>query len=1176
MKIYAQLKRKPLAYHCFTSRFLPNLLSMPRLAEWSTSISKTFFSRKLIMRINLTILLLISALIQVNANSFAQKITIVKSNISLKEVLKEIELQSGYDVFYNSSDLKEAKPIDARFNNQDLAVVLTACFKNQTLTYTIKNKTIVVKQLPQKQQVVAVTVTGTIKDEKNLPMPGVSVKVKDGSTNVISDNNGFYKITVANTGVTLVYSYLGYLSQEKVVSAATEINIVLVERPTGLDEVVVVGYGAVKKTDLTGSVGQVDMKELEKAPVASFDQALAGRLAGVQVSANDGQPGAEGINIAIRGNGSLTQSSAPLYVIDGFPIEDFNTSSLNVNDIESINVLKDASATAIYGSRGANGVIVIETKKGQIGKPIVAYNGSYGVQQITKRMDVMNGFEFVKYQIDRGNGANYLRDGLTLDSYADQTGLNWQDKIFKTGRTNIQNISISGGTPQTKYSVSGSVFNSDAVIINTGNSRYQGRVSLNQELSKKVHAGININYSRNERYGLSLATAGGSSASAYLLFAAWGYRPITGNVNYSIDDLENGMSDEDVNPAADLRLNPVVSANNQYNKSLSTNVITNAFLTYEIVKNLTLKITGGLNDTYARSEAFHNSMTILGNNISPANTRGQFGTKNYSELSIWSNENTLSYVKQFNKNNRIDFVTGFTLQGTSISGGGYTSINVPNENLGVNGLAQGEPQVVTSPASNSSIQSFLFRTNYNYKSKYLLTATFRADGSSKFKSGNRWGYFPSGGFAWRMSSEPFMKELKAVSDAKLRLSYGMTGNNRVPDFAYFAAVNPTNNAAYPFGPDVPTQGVQLSSLGNSDLKWETTEQFNIGYDLSLFKNRINLTADVYRKVTKDLLLNAEMPFHTGYNTVFKNIGKLQNQGLELTLNTVNIKTKNFRWESNFNISFNRNKILALTETNESIYRTLSWESSYNNSNLYIAAVGQPAGKFFGFVWDGNYQYADFDVQADQSLLLKSSVPTNGNTRASIRPGDIKYRDLNGDGTVDLEDQTVIGDGNAQHIGGFTNNFSYKGFELGVFLQWSYGNDIYNVNRLVFEGTTAYTNLNQFASYNNRWTPENQNNEYHRVNGAGPAGRYSSRVIEDGSYLRLKTVALAYNIPSKYLKTMKIRSININLTAQNLLTLTRYSGMDPEVSVRNSVLTPGFDYSAYPHARTVVLGLKASF
>ena len=1145
-----------------------------KLAAYRLPVS--FFSHPILMKINLTILVLITSLIQVSASSFAQKVTLVKSNVSLKEVLLQIELQTGYDVFYNSMDLKEARPIDAKFTNEPLLDVLNACFKNQPVSFTIKDKSIIIKKLPLRQAVPIIVITGTIRDQQSMPMAGVSVKVKGGTTSVISSADGKYSITVAGTGVTLVFSYLGYLSQEKIITSAAVLNITLLEQPTGLDEVVVVGYGAVKKEDLTGAVGQVKMSELEKAPVTSFDQALAGRLAGVQVSSNDGQPGAEGINISIRGNGSLTQSSSPLYVIDGFPIEDFNTSSLNMNDIESINVLKDASSTAIYGSRGANGVIVIETKKGKLGKPVVAYNGAYGIQQITKRIDLMDSYEFVKFQIDKGNGANYLQNGITLDSYTDQPSISWQDKIFQTGRTNLQNISVSGGTAQTKYALSASLFDANAVIINTGNNRYQGRISINQELSKKVNAGVNINYSRNNRNGVSVATAGGSSASAYLLYAAWGYRPITGDTNYSLDDLENNLADEDINPASDLRLNPVVSANNQYNKSVSTNVITNAFLTYEIIKNLTLRVTGGLNDTYFRSEAFHNSKTILGNNLSPANTRGQFGTKNYSELSIWSNENTLTYLKQLNKNHKLDFVTGFTLQGTNTAGGGFTAINVPNESLGVNGLNQGEPQVVTSPASTSSIQSFLFRTNYNYKSKYLLTATFRADGSSKFAKGNRWGYFPSGAFAWRMSSEPFLKGIRAISDAKLRLSYGMTGNNRVPDFAYFAAVNPTNSAAYDFGNQGPSQGVQLSSLGNIGLKWETTEQANIGYDLSLFKNRINLTADVYRKVTKDLLLNAEMPYHTGFNTVYKNVGKLENKGLEFTINTVNINTKNFRWESNFNISFNRNKILGLTETNEPIFRTISWESNFNNSNLYIAALGQPAGKFYGFVWEGNYQMEDFDVLPNNTLLLKSDIASNGNTRASIRPGDIKYKDLNGDGQVDLEDQTVIGDGNAKHIGGFTNNFSYKGFELGIFLQWSYGNDIFNVNRLVFEGTSNYNNLNQYATYVDRWTPENQNNKYFRIGGGGPAGRYSSRVIEDGSYLRLKTVALAYNIPAKFLKGLKVRSFNINVTAQNLLTLTNYSGMDPEVSVRNSVLTPGFDYSAYPHARTIVLGLKTTF
>jgi TonB-linked SusC/RagA family outer membrane protein len=1133
---------------------------------------------KLLRVMKISVILIMATILQVSAAGYAQRVTLKISNSGLEDVLRAFRSQTGFDFLYDAEQIKAAKPITLSLINTPLSEALEKCLINQPFTYQINHQTVVIKKKETPGGIInppPSQVTGRITDEKGLPLPGVSIKIKGTTTATSTTANGSYRIMVPSSNATLIFSFVGFAAREIVVGNRTQIDVTLKQELVGLNEIVVVGYGQVQRKDLTGAVGQVKMSDLEKAPVASFDQALAGRLAGVQVSSNDGQPGSEGINIVIRGNGSLTQTSSPLYVIDGFPIEDFNASSLNVNDIESINVLKDASSTAIYGSRGANGVVVIETKKGKVGNPVITYNGSYGLQDISKRMDVMSGYEFVKYQIDKGSGANYLLNGQTPESYLNAPVVNWQDKIFKTGRTNIQSIALRGGKNQTKYAISTSLFNSNAVVINSGNQRYQGRISLTQEVNKKFNVGVNLNYSRNSNYGVPVSTAGGSSATAYLLYSAWGYRPLTGDANYSLDDLESGTVDDDVNPAADFRVNPVVSATNQYNKSFNSNVLSNVYGTYEIAKNLTLKVTGGLNNTYARYEAFYNSKTILGNNYNPANVRGQFGSKSYSELSTWSNENTLTYVTNLNKSNKLDFLTGFTLQGTQTSGGGYTSINVPNEQLGVNGLSQGTPQIVTSPASSSAIESFLFRTNYNYKSKYLLTATFRADGSSKFSPENRWGYFPSGAFAWRMSNEPFMKKMTAISDAKLRLSYGLTGNNRVPDFAYFASVNPTNNAAYPFNNGIPTQGVIIPGLGNSDLKWETTGQADIGYDLSLFNDRLNLTADVYRKITKDLLLNANMPYNTGYNTVYENVGKLQNQGLEITINSVNINTGKFKWESNFNISFNRNKILALTGDNEPIYNTLTWESAYNNSNLYKSEVGKSAGNFYGFVWDGNYQVNDFDVSQAGAYTLKPTVTANGNSRASIKPGDIKYKDLNGDGDVTLDDQIIIGNGLPKHVGGFSNDFSYMGFSLNVFLQWSYGNDIFNANRLIFEGST-YSNLNQFATYENRWTLDNPTDRYYRAGGGGPAGRYSSRVIEDGSYLRLKTVALGYNVPAKFLKSLNINSLNFSLTAQNLYTFTKYSGMDPEVSVRNSVLTPGFDYSAYPHARTIVLGITANF
>lgn len=1143
------------------------------------------FQTKIQRIMRLTVLLLTAAFLHVHASGSAQTISLTGKDLSLKEIFTAIKKQTGYVVFGKQALLESGKSVTIIAQNMPLKDFLDQVLKDQQLTYAIKGKSIAFSLKPAgvfepavpspSARDTLIRVAGKVTDIEGGPLPGVSIRLKGTSVYASTNESGNYIINVPSGKGTLVFLFIGFNTREVEIEGKRALNVSLTKASTKLNEIVIIGYGSAKKEDLTGSVGIVDVKDLANAPVASFDQALAGRVAGVQVSSNEGQPGDEGINIVIRGNGSLTQSNAPLYVVDGFPIEDFDNGSLSNDDIESINILKDASATAIYGARGANGVIIIETKKGKVGAPVITYNGSYGLQDIVKTMEMMDPYEFVKYQIDKGNGASYLINGRTAEYYLGSEGVDWQDQLFQTGSTQIHNIAVRGGTSQTQYSISGSIYNSDAIIINTGYDRYQGRISLDQTFNNKFKAGVNLNYSSQSYFGRSASESTGS-ASSNLLYATLGYRPVTGNIDYSEDDLVEDIIDEDVNGLEDYRVNPIISTQNEYRNTLKNNLITNAYVTYEFAKGLTLKVTGGINNLVSESGYFYNSKTSRGTPQLPTNSRGQWGGITNSARIALSNENTLTYKRQINKNSIIDIMGGFGVQRSKSKAVGFVSTNVPNESLGINGLGDGVIYSSSTRASIFSLQSYLSRVNYNYKSKYLFTASFRADGSSKFTKDNRWGYFPSGAFAWRMSKEPFMQKINFISDAKLRVSYGLTGNNRVSDFATRAVIDPHAFSSYSFGNESPTLGVQIPSLGNSKLKWETTKQIDIGYDLSLFKNRLELTVDVYKKTTTDLLLNASMPRHTGFSTTYKNIGNVENKGLEISLNTVNVRNNNFTWESNFNISFNKNKILALTEGEDNIINNIAWENSYNNTPLYISKIGQPAGQMYGYLWDGIYQYDDFNETSPGIYVLKNNVATNNNDRTNItvKPGDIKYKDLNSDGVINDFDKTIIGRGLPIHIGGLSNNFTYKRINLGVFLQWSYGNDILNANKLIFEGSSKQ-NLNQFASYVNRWTPENQSNEHYRIGGEGPSGTYSSKVVEDGSYLRLKTVFLGYSIPEKLVKRAKIQNISFTISAQNLITWTRYSGFDPEVSTKNSTLTPGFDYSAYPHARTIVFGVKVS-
>lgn len=1114
--------------------------------------------------------------LQVSGKVFSQDITISGQQLPLKTIFKEINRQNGYLFIFSDEMLKNANPVNIHVVKGSLEEVLRICFRGQPLAYQFIGKTIVVKSVDVAEAGSPSVVKGKIVNEKGQPVPGVSVRVKGASTGVVSDAEGNYEINLPAGPATLIFACMGYKTREIAVRAPATHHVTMETEVKQLEGAIVIGYGSVQKKDLTGSVSRVNVADLQKAPVISFTEALAGRVAGVVVSSNDGQPGSSQ-QIVIRGAGSLTQSTAPLYVIDGFPVEDFDARSLNNDDIATINVLKDASATAIYGARAANGVVIIETKKGRTGKPVITFNSLYGFNEKRKQMKLMNPYEFVQLQYERsplGTAARYFSDGRTLESYRDVPGIDWADEVFDPSPYSMHNFAIRGGTEQTKYAISGALNKSRGIISNTGTQRYQGRIAIDQTISAKLKTGVYVNYSDNSNSGIVAASSAGNNTTSYLFSNIWGYRPVSSDPD---KDLLDADYDDLVVNADNARFNPVVVVQNTNRISTVKELLVNGYLHYAINKNFDLHITGTVNNRLSENKNFYNSKTIQGSPFNPLNVRGVNGSVMYAETNSWSNENTLSYQKTINGKHRINAVAGFSLQSSASKLHGVAVQNIPNEELGYSGFDEGIAYASPATSSKFTLASLYTRLNYNYQSKYLFTVTMRGDGSSKFARGNKWGYFPSAAVAWNMAQESFFKKLSFVSESKIRASFGYTGNNRVSDFAYFASLGMPNTAAYSWNNATPLKGIVPLDLGNPDLKWEVAEQLDIGYDLGLFNGRVELTAEVYRKTTNDLLLNAQLPGSTGFQTVYKNIGKLRNEGLELSVNTVNIHSEHMKWSSSFNISFNRNKVLSLTKGQNKLFSFVGFESQYNTTPLYIAQTGFPAAMFYGYIFDGVYQYEDFDNPQPGEYRLKNTIPTNGNARDVIQPGDIRYRDLNNDGTVDSYDQTIIGTVYPVHTGGFGNNFNYKGFDLHIFLQWSYGNNVYNANRIMFEGNaTVRPEMNQFASYNERWTPGNPSKTLFRVGGQGPLGRYSDRVLEDASYLRLKTVSLGYNIPPAILERWHIKGLRLTASAQNLLTWTNYSGMDPEVSSRQSTLTPGFDFSAYPHARTLVFGLNATF
>lgn len=1037
-----------------------------------------------------------------------------------------------------------------------------------------------------------VLVRGTVVDQTGESVIGASIQVKGTTQGTITDIDGKFSLGVPDKKSVIVVSFIGYATKELQVDTSKPMSIVLEEDTKVLDEVVVVGYQEVRKKDLTGSVAKADMNELLNTPVGSFDQNLGGRIAGVNVSSSEGTPGGT-MNIVIRGNNSLTQDNSPLYVIDGFPVEDAAiASTINPSDIESLDILKDASATAIYGARGANGVVIITTKKGKVGKAQLSYDGSVTMQHVTRTIPMMDAYEFVKLQAETypasianstgGYLMEYQGKQWTLDDYRGIFQYDWQDEILRTALQHNHNIRLTGGTEGVRYNASVSYYNQDGILLNSGYERFQARANTVIKRDK-LDISLTTNYSRSIQTG-STPSETSYSGMNNLFYSVWGYRPVT-YPNKSMESLLNDVMDEAIDSSNDYRFNPIRSLKEEYRKYYINNLQLNGYVSYEFIKGLKLKVSGGYTYDARKNDQFNNSNTRYGGPTSTDKVNAQIIR---NERLTWLNENTLTYQTNIKKKHFFNSLVGITFQNSDYEYYSLKSTHIPNESLGMAGMADGTLSSSSSLKSSWSMMSYLARLNYNYKSKYYATASFRADGSSKFSKKHRYGYFPSGSLAWNFMEEEFMDPIKKVVGAgKLRVSWGLTGNNRIGEYDYYALLQMLKekqgdyisngsipSGVYPFDNDMSSVGMVPVSLPNEDLKWETTEQWNVGLDLSFFNERLNFTADVYRKTTRDLLLEASLPLVSGYYSATKNIGKVRNDGLELSLSTVNVQTKDFTWTSDFNIAFNKNEVLELAENQLSLTTAARFDQNYNSQPSYIAKVGLPMGMMYGYIYEGTYKYDDF-VKSGNSYTLKDNVPYFS-SEANTQPGMPKYKDVNGDGIIDTNDRTIIGRGLPIHTGGFTNSFTYKGFDLSVFFQWSYGNDIMNANRLFFENAGGKKDLNQFASYANRWTPENPESDIPAATKSASNNVISSRIIEDGSYLRLKTVTLGYTFPKALIAKAKLSNARVYVAAQNLWTWTSYSGYDPEVSVRNSALTPGLDFSSYPRAFTLSFGVNLGF
>ncbi|MBP8791795.1 MAG: TonB-dependent receptor [Lutibacter sp.] len=1025
----------------------------------------------------------------------------------------------------------------------------------------------------------AKTVKGVVTDEIGSPLPGVNISETGTKNGVTSDFDGNYTIQVSASG-TLSFSYLGYKTISKEVKGQAAINVKLVPDVNQLDEMVIIGYGTVQRKDVTGSVATVKMEKLTEAPVANFDQALAGRVAGVQVSGGSGQPGAAA-TIVIRGGNTINGDNSPLYVMDGFIMENFEPSMIDPSDIESMTVLKDASATAIYGVRGANGVIIITSKRAKSGKTRISYETRLDISNVTKTLDVLEPYDFLKLSeeinynstasryyavFDENLGYGVLQGGV--EDYKDVKGRDWQDEAFRTAYSKTHKLNISSGGDKTRINASLNAVEDEGSLANSVYNRLNGRMTVNHKINDKLDATIDVIYTNYTQEGLSTTGTGQYSFLRSLL--------TYNNVANKFVDYPEGYDplaqvSEDLDGLNVVVWHPIVSLENEYRKTENDQFIANLGLKYKVNSDFTIETKASFNRQFVTRGTFMNSKTVYGRLISKVD--GINGTLYKQQRNNFSTVNTLTYKKKVNDHS-FDGLLGVTLnlRGSEVSSFSAKDIPLYLEPLGINALDGGTLKDDNDryDTEDSSIFSLLGRFNYGYKGKYLFTASLRRDGSSAFPTKNNIGYFPSAAVSWNADKEGFIKKLDLFSQLKVKAGYGKTGNDRIPGNAKLDILV-DNDASYFFG-GTTISGQRPTDYGaNPNLFWETTEQYNVGLDMGLFKDRLSLLVEVYQKNTKDLLLDAQAAPSQGFETIWENTGEVSNKGMEISLNTINIKNKNFSWTSDFNISFNQNTVEKITKGvpifgKGQYYQRLA-------TNQFIVEEGQPLGNMFGYVSDGVYQPADF-VNYDANASAHTLRAGISSYRASHQPGDEKFKDLDGDGKIAGGDKTIIGNALPKHFGGFGNTFTYKNFQLSTFLQWSYGNDILNANRLVLENMEN-SGQNQLATTLNRWSIDNQNTTMHRAGGQGFED-VSSRIIEDGSYVRLKTVNFSYRFSKEVIEKLRLNSFELILSGQNLITWSDYSGFDPEVSVANSLITPGIDFSAYPKARTFSVGLNVSF
>lgn len=1078
----------------------------------------------------IVILLLVVGLTSSYAESDAQtaKLNLNFKSGTVKDVIDEIEKQTDLSFMYDNNVFRIDRPISINAEDETVKSIVEKLISGENLKYEMVNRYIVITSTnsittPQQQK----SVSGKVTDSSGSPLPGVSVVIKGAAIGTITDANGYYSLSDTPANTTLVFSFVGMKSQEIAIGVKTSINVILEEATIGIEEVVAVGYGTQRKKDLTGSVAVIKTSDLRSLPVPSISDALQGRAAGVQVITS-GTPGSDA-TFRIRGTGTINNSN-PLIVIDGLPVSG-GLNQLNMDDVESLQVLKDASATAIYGSRGANGVVIVTTKRGTNGESQVNFNYSYGMQQTTNMTDVLNASQFAALHNDMLSNAGLVPNPANANPESLGTGTNWMEEFFRTAPMQNYSVSYSGSGDKTNYYISGNYYDQEGIVINTGFKRYTLQLNTNSKVTSKLKLGNSLTLNSDVK------TSGDYSIRNAML--ALPTQPVfRASGNYS-GPIAQPIYDGDVT-------NPIGLAKTVENTTKGYNLIGSVFGELEIYKGLIFKSNFGVQANFWDSRTWSPKYQW-----DSSKKENSYLGQQYNKNITWVWDNTLTYEYAIEKH-RIGVMAGTSAQ--------------ENRYNFMNGSVQNFASDITQQLNNGTLQptvggntaswalfSYMGRVNYSFADKYLVTATVRRDGSSRFGEGNKYGIFPSASLAWRISEEDFFKNISFVNDMKLRAGYGVTGNQEIGNYSFASALN---TIKYNFNGNI-VSAVVPTVMPNPSVQWEEQQQANIGFDATLLNQRVDLTFDAYIKQTDQMLVPMSVPVSTGYSDIYVpsvNAGKMENRGVELAINTKNL-TKELKWNSSFNISINQNKVVSINDT-----IPMSSGSIGLNQNLALIQAGQPINFFYGFKTDGIFQsQAEVDSHAVQ-------VPGDDpNNRTSA--GDIRFVDLNDDGIINDKDRTYLGNPNPTFIFSLNNSFSFKGLDLSVFLQGIAGNEICNANRFWSEAMAVAQN--QTTETLKRWTGPGTSNTMPRAifNDPNKNTRPSDRYIEDGSYLRIKNVTLGYTIPKLLMKKVHISSARIYVSAQNLHTFSKYKGFDPEIG------TNGIDNSVYPVTQTFTVGVN---